>query len=75
MLDLKVRRIGNSLGVVLPKEALALLRVEDGDKIHLTEGADGVLRLTPYDPEFEEQMNHALKGMKQYRNSLHQLAK
>ncbi|MCF6300300.1 MAG: AbrB/MazE/SpoVT family DNA-binding domain-containing protein [Proteobacteria bacterium] len=75
MLDLKVRRIGNSLGVVLPKEALALLRVDDGDKIHLTQDADGVLRLTPYDPEFEEQMEQALKGMKQYRNTLHYLAK
>ncbi|VAW49845.1 Prevent host death protein, Phd antitoxin [hydrothermal vent metagenome] len=75
MLDLKIRRIGNSLGVVLPKEALALLRVEEGDKIHLTQDADSVLRLTPYDPEFEAQMEQAIKGMKQYRNTLHHLAK
>jgi len=75
MLDLKIRRIGNSLGVVLPKEALALLKVSDGDKIHLTQDTDGALRLTPYDPEFEEQMQAALKGMSQYRNALKQLAK
>lgn len=75
MLDLKIRRIGNSLGVVLPKEVIALLKVADGDKIHLTQGADGTLRLTPYDPEFEEQMEAALKGMSQYRNTLRQLAK
>lgn len=75
MLDLKVRRIGNSLGVVLPKEAIALLRVGDGDKIHLTQGPDGALRLTPYDPEFEAQMEAAMKGMTQYRNTLRKLAR
>jgi len=41
MLDLKIRKIGNSLGVVLPKEALAVLNVNDGDKIHLTQAPDG----------------------------------
>jgi putative addiction module antidote len=75
MVELKVRRIGNSLGVVLPKEAAALLRVGEGDRLHLTEGPDGALRLTAYDPAFEEQMKHAGEGMRRYRNALRTLAK
>jgi putative addiction module antidote len=75
MVELKVRRIGNSLGVVLPKEAAALLRVGEGDRVHLTEGADGSLRITAYDPEFETQMEIARKGMSRYRNALRTLAK
>lgn len=74
-MQLKVRPIGNSLGVVLPKEALARLNVKDGDVLHLTEAADGSVRLTPYDPEFERQMKLAREGMATYRNTLRELAK
>jgi putative addiction module antidote len=74
-MQLKVRPIGNSLGVVLPKEALARLNVKDGDVLHLTEAADGSVRLTPYDPEFERQMTLAREGMAAYRNTLRELAK
>ena len=71
---LKVRRIGNSLGVVLPKELLARLHVEKGDTVYATESPDGV-RLTPFDPAFEQQMEAARKIMKARRNVLHELAK
>ena len=58
MLTLKLTTIGNSVGVVLPKEALDRLHVWKGDKVYLAESPDG-FRLTPYDPEFEKQMTMA----------------
>jgi putative addiction module antidote len=75
MLELKVRKIGNSLGIVLPKEAVTRLRAGDGDRLFLVEAPDGTYRLTPYDPEFERQMEIAEEGMARYRNALHTLAK
>jgi putative addiction module antidote len=73
-IELKVRRVGNSLGVVLPKEALNRLNVEDGDQLYITEAPDG-FRITAADPEFAKQMKVAEKGMKRYRNALRELAK
>ena len=74
MLDLKVRKIGNSYGVLLPKDVLGRLRVKEGDRLFLTEAADGASRITPYDPEFERQMELAEEGMARYRNTLRALA-
>lgn len=74
MLTLKVTQIGNSLGVVLPKEAMHRLKVEKGDVLYLTEAQDG-FRLTPYDPSFEGQMEAARAVMKRRRNALRELAK
>ena len=73
-MQLKVRRVGNSLGVVLPKEALARLSVDNGDLLYITDSPDG-FRITAADPEFEKQMQVANKGMKRYRNALRELAK
>jgi putative addiction module antidote len=75
MTTVKVRPIGNSLGVVLPKETLARLNVKDGDTLFLTEAPDGSMRITPYDPAFDTQMRAAREGMGQYRNTLRELAK
>jgi putative addiction module antidote len=69
----KVRRVGNSLGLVLPKEALHQLNVGDGDQLYITE-APGGFRLTAADPEFAKQMEVAEKGMRKYRNALRELA-
>ncbi len=55
MVKLKVTTVGSSAGIVLPKEVLSRLKVVKGDSVFLTESSDG-LRLTPYDPEFEEDM-------------------
>lgn len=74
MLKLKLTSIGNSVGVVLPKEALDKLRLEKGDRVFLTESPEG-FRLTPYDPEFEKQMTMARKIMNKRRDVLHELAK
>lgn len=69
-----VTQIGNSIGVILPKEVAARLKVKKGDSVFLTETADGYT-VTPYDPEFEAQMKAARRGMAKYRNALHELAK
>ncbi|WP_300300981.1 AbrB/MazE/SpoVT family DNA-binding domain-containing protein [Ferrovibrio sp.] len=74
MFTLKLTQIGNSTGVVLPKDALAKLKVEKGDTLYLTETPDG-FRLTPYNPEFERQMEAAQRIMKKRRNLLRELAK
>jgi len=74
MHSLKLTAIGNSTGVVLPKDVLRRLKVENGDTLYLTETPDG-FRITPYDPEFEEQMDTARKVMKKRRAALRELAK
>lgn len=71
---LKITRIGNSAGIVLPKELLARLRVGPGDALYVSEAPDGV-RLTAHDPEFEKQMELAEQIMRRDRNVLRALAK
>lgn len=74
MLALKLTQIGNSVGVILPKEVLARLRVEKGNVIYLTESPDGY-RITPHSEEFEAQMKAAREIMKERRAVLRELAK
>lgn len=74
MIELKVRKIGNSLGVILPADAASALNVTSGDKLYLTEMPDG-LRLTSFDPAFKRKMQAAKEGMRRYRNALRELAK
>ena len=73
-MKLKITPIGNSFGVILPKEALAKLKLTGGDAVFFTETPDG-FRITPYDPEFEAQMNAAKQVMKRRHNALRELAK
>jgi len=75
MVELKVRKIGNSLGVVLPKEAVSRLRTGEGDRLFLIEAPHGTYQLSPYDPTFEKKMKKAEDIIGRYRNTLHQLAK
>lgn len=74
MTTLKLTQIGNSLGVILPKEFLAKLKVGKGDEIFLSESPDGY-RITPHDEEFEAQMKVAREIMKENRAVLRELAK
>jgi putative addiction module antidote len=74
MLTLKISRVGNSAALLLPKEALAKLRVEQGDTLYLTEAPDGY-RITTFDPEFENDMKLARRIMRKRRNVLRELAK
>lgn len=72
-MKLKITAIGNSSGVILPKELLARLRVEKGDELYALETPDGI-RLTTYDPKFAAQMEVAEDIMRKRRNLLHKLA-
>jgi len=75
MLELKLRKVGNSVGLVLPKEALAHLKVEEGDTVSVTEGPDGCLRMSPHKAEVVRQMEVVQDVMKRYRHTLRELAK
>jgi putative addiction module antidote len=74
MVQLKVRKFGNSLGVVLPKDVINRLHTGDGEALFLIESADGY-HLTPYDPSFAKKMAKADDIISRYRNTLHVLAK
>lgn len=73
-IHLKVRQIGNSLGIVLPKEALTHLKVGEGETLTLTQAQDGV-RLTAANPEFDRTMATFESLNRRYRNTLRELAK
>ena len=75
MVELKLRKFGNSLGVVLPKEVIHHLHAAEGEPLFLIEAPDGGYRLTPYDPAFEQKMAIADDLIRRYRNTLHTLAK
>jgi putative addiction module antidote len=75
MLELKVRKFGNSLGVVLPKEVVNRLQTSEHGRLFLVEAENGDYRLTPYDPAFEKKMRKAEEIMSRYRNTLRALAK
>jgi putative addiction module antidote len=75
VLELKVRKIGNSLGVVLPKEAVNRLQAGEGGRLFLIESPNGAYQLTPYDPAFEKKMKQAEDIIGRYRNTLHTLSK
>ena len=73
-MQLNVKKRGNSLSVIIPKEMAAEMKVEDGDRLFATKTETGY-EISAYDPEFEEKMQAARKGMKKYRNALIELAK
>ncbi len=70
---LKIRKIGTSLGVVLPKELLTELGVGEGDKLYPVRTPDGVA-LTQYDPDFEQALKAGRKFMRRYPNAMKKLA-
>jgi putative addiction module antidote len=74
MVELKIIKVGNSLGMRLPREVLNRLHLEDGDTLILTESPEGGYRMTPYNPEFKQQMKAAEEGIRRYRNTLRALA-
>lgn len=74
MLKVKVTSIGNSMGILLPKEALSKMKANKGDTLYLVESSDGYT-LTPYQQDFEEQLDLARNIMNRYKNTLKALAK
>ncbi len=75
MTALKLTQIGNSVGVILPKEVLARMKLGKGDTVYLTDAANDGITLTPYDPELEKQIKLGREFMHDYRDTFHQLAK
>jgi putative addiction module antidote len=73
MMTLKLTTVGNSVGVILPKEILQRLRVQKGDTLYVLETTGGI-ELTPYDPEFALQMDLAEQVMREDRDALKKLA-
>jgi putative addiction module antidote len=74
-MKLEVKKIGNSTGLILPKELLSRLNFGQGDWVSVIEMADGGLQLRRSDPVFDKGMEIAEKAMKTYRNALSELAK
>ncbi len=74
MHTLKLTQIGNSVGVILPKEVLARLKLEKGDTVYVTDTPDG-FALTAFDPTFEEQLELGREFMREYRDTFRALAK
>ena len=74
MQSLKLTQIGNSVGLILPKEVLARLKLQKGDTVFLTDAPGGVT-LTPHNPDFEEQLELGREFMREYRDTFNALAK
>lgn len=75
VLELKLRKVGNSVGVVLPKEALVHLRAQEGDTVCVTDVPEGSLRLSTARPEVMRQLEAAQGVIRRYRHTLRELAK
>jgi putative addiction module antidote len=74
-MQIEIKKIGNSTGLIFPKDLLSRLRLEQGDKVLVTEGPDRSITLTPYSEDDEETMRIARKLMKKYASTLRALAK
>jgi putative addiction module antidote len=74
MTALKLTQIGNSVGVILPKELLARLKVEKGDTLFVTDASGGIT-LTPYDPDLAAEVERGREFMREFRGAFHELAK
>ncbi len=73
-MELKLRKVGNSLALIVPKHVRQKMGVKEGDAVYLTETPDGY-QISPYDPEFARQMELARKVQAKHRDALHELAK
>lgn len=73
-MELKVTKIGNSMGVIMPRELIARLHLEKGDSLFISETPGGFL-VTPHDPEFAEQMKAARELMRKRRNVVNELGR
>jgi putative addiction module antidote len=72
---LQVKKIGNSLGLILPKELLARLKLKEGDKLHVVEQTERGIKLSPYDPKHAKAMELARRSFRKYADTYKALAK
>ncbi|MBX3484162.1 AbrB/MazE/SpoVT family DNA-binding domain-containing protein [Phenylobacterium sp.] len=75
MITLKLTQVGNSVGLLLPKEALAKLGVQKGDTLYLTDAPDGDMRISAYSPGVAEEIALGEEFMDDYRDTFRALAK
>jgi putative addiction module antidote len=71
---LRIKKIGNSVGLILPKELLARLKLKEGDKFHIVEQTERGIKLTPYDPKHAEAMKIARRSFRKYADTYKALA-
>ena len=71
---LRIRKIGNSAGVILPKDLMARLDLKEGDKLFVVDGAERGLKLTPYDPKHAKALEIARRSFRAYANTYKALA-
>lgn len=74
-MKLEIKKIGNSDGLILPRELMQRLDLQRGQTLHVVELAGGGFQVLPYDPDFEKTMNIADGLMDEYRDTLATLAK
>jgi putative addiction module antidote len=72
---LQIKKIGNSLGLILPKELLARLKLKEGDKFHIVEQTERGIKLSPYDPKHAKAMEFARRSFRKYADTYKALAK
>lgn len=72
---LQVKKIGNSTGLILPKELLARLKLAEGDKLHVVEQTERGIKLSPYDPKHAKAMEIARRSFRKYADTYRALAK
>jgi putative addiction module antidote len=72
---LQIKKIGNSVGLILPKDLLARLKLNEGDKLHVVEQTERGMKLTPYDPKHAEAMEFARRSFRKYADTYKALAK
>jgi putative addiction module antidote len=71
----QIRKIGNSVGLILPKELLARLKLKEGDKLHVVEQTERGIKLSPYDPKHDKAMKIARRAFRTYADTFKALAK
>ena len=72
---LQIRKIGNSVGLILPKELLARLKLKEGDTLHIVEQTERGFKLSPYDPKHAKAMEIARRAFRNYADTFKALAK
>jgi len=71
---LQIKKIGNSVGLILPKDLLARLKLNEGDKLHVVEQTERGIKLSPYDPKHAEAMDIARRSFRKYADTYKALA-
>lgn len=72
---LQIKKIGNSVGLIFPKDLLARLKLKEGDKLHIVEQTERGIKLSPYDPKHAKAMEIARRSFRKYADTYKTLAK